>query len=87
MSAQPGDGRWIGAPERSGAPLSEPLLDAVAAAHLLGVRPSWVYESVRAGRLPHLKVGRHLRFLRHDLEDWVLSRRVEGRVRDVAERR
>lgn len=60
--------------------LAEPLLDAAAAARLLSVRPSWIYEAVRAGRLPHLKIGRHIRFLRSDLEDWVLTRRVGGSV-------
>lgn len=71
-------------PERRGnrahEALAEPLLDAAAAARLLAVRPSWIYEAVRAGRLPHLKVGRHIRFLRSDLEDWVLTRRVGGSV-------
>jgi excisionase family DNA binding protein len=56
--------------------LAEPLLDTSAAARLLSVRPSWIYEAVRAGRIPHLKIGRHIRFLRSDLEDWVVSRRV-----------
>jgi excisionase family DNA binding protein len=56
--------------------LAEPLLDTVAAARLLSVRPSWIYEAVRAGRLPHLKIGRHIRFLRSDLEDWVVTRRI-----------
>jgi excisionase family DNA binding protein len=60
------------------APLAEPLLDAVAAARLLSVKPSWIYEAVRDGRLPHIKIGRHIRFLRSDLEDWILSRRVGG---------
>ncbi len=60
--------------------LAEPLLDASAAARLLSVRPSWIYEAVRAGRLPHLKIGRHIRFLRSDLEDWVVTRRVGERV-------
>ena len=56
--------------------LAEPLLDTPAAARLLSVRPSWIYEAVRAGRLPHLKIGRHIRFLRSDLEDWVVTRRI-----------
>jgi excisionase family DNA binding protein len=56
-------------------PLAEPLLDAKAAASLLSVRPSWIYEAVRTGRLPHLKIGRHVRFLRNDLERWVLDQR------------
>ncbi len=80
MSAEP-TGRGTEVHDRSnGAPLSEPLLDATVAAHLLGVRPSWIYEAVRAGRIPHLKVGRHIRFLRSDLEGWVLSKRVTARI-------
>jgi excisionase family DNA binding protein len=63
-------------PPPGGGPLSEPLLDPAAAAGLLSVKPSWVYEAVRDGRLPHLKVGRHIRFLRTDLEDWVVGQRA-----------
>ena len=76
-----GDGRPTnGQASESGsqALLEEPLLDAVAAAGLLSVKPSWIYEAVRDGRLPHIKVGRHIRFLRSDLEDWVLTRRFGG---------
>jgi excisionase family DNA binding protein len=60
-------------------PLSEPLLDSDAAAALLSVRRSWIYEAVRDGRLPHVKVGRHIRFLRADLESWVFAQR-RGRL-------
>ncbi|MEX1141106.1 MAG: helix-turn-helix domain-containing protein [Thermoleophilaceae bacterium] len=60
-------------------PLSEPLLDPAGAAALLSVRRSWVYEAVRDGRLPHVKVGRHVRFLREDLERWVFAQR-KGRL-------
>lgn len=66
-------------------PLSEPLLDATAAAELLAVRPSWIYEAVRAGRLPHVKIGRHIRFLRSDLESWVATRRVGVTTRSPAQ--
>ena len=76
MSALPFDVAENGSQEA----LAEPLLDAAAAARLLSVRPSWIYEAVRAGRLPHLKIGRHIRFLRSDLESWVLTRRVGGTV-------
>ena len=51
--------------------LAEPLLGAGEAAALLSVRVSWVYEAVRAGRLPCVRIGRHIRFLRSDLERWV----------------
>jgi excisionase family DNA binding protein len=55
--------------------LDEPLLRPAEAAALLAVRTSWVYEAVRAGRLPCVRVGRHVRFLRSDLEDWVRAQR------------
>ena len=55
--------------------LNQPLLDASAAAELLAVKPSWIYEAVRGGHLPCLKIGRHIRFTRRMLEDW-LSRQV-----------
>jgi len=42
--------------------LSEPLLRPEDAAELLSVRLSWIYEAVRAGRLPHVRVGKHIRF-------------------------
>lgn len=48
-----------------------PLLRPEEAARELAVRTSWVYEAVRAGRLPCLRVGRHIRFTRHMLEDWL----------------
>jgi excisionase family DNA binding protein len=35
---------------------------------------TWVYDAVRTGRLPCLRVGRHIRITRGMLEDW-LSRR------------
>ena len=63
----------------SGTSLGEPLLRPVDAAALLAVRPSWVYEAVRAGRLPCVRVGRHVRFLRSDLEAWVVAQRERPR--------
>jgi excisionase family DNA binding protein len=61
------------------AALKEPLLRADGAAELLAVRTSWVYEAVRDGRLPCVRVGRHVRFLRSDLERWVSDQRDPGR--------
>lgn len=51
--------------------LDEPLLDCQAAAALLNVRVSWVRDAARLGRLPCVRVGRHLRFTRVMLEDWL----------------
>ena len=55
--------------------LVDPLLRPDEVARMLGVRRSSVYEYVRTGRLPHVRVGRHLRFLREDLEDWIRRQR------------
>ena len=55
-------------------PLDGPLLRPEQAAELLAVKVSWVYEAVRTGRLPCLRVGRHIRFTRGMLEDWLLDR-------------
>lgn len=65
--------------ERRAASLESPLLRAAEAAELLSVRTSWVYEAVRDGRLPCVRVGRHVRFLRADLEAWVSEQRDSGR--------
>lgn len=51
--------------------LTEPLLDAREAAKLLHVPRSTLYELVRSQGLPHVKVGRGLRFTRADLGGWV----------------
>jgi excisionase family DNA binding protein len=59
--------------------LDEPLLTPADAATLLSVRTSWVYEAVRARRLPCVRVGKHVRFLRSDLEGWVREQRDSGR--------
>jgi excisionase family DNA binding protein len=58
------------------ASLDEPLLTPAQAAKLLAVRTSWVYDAARTGQLPCVRVGRHVRFLRSDLERWVSSQRT-----------
>ena len=55
--------------------LNEPLLTPHEAAALLAVRVSWIYDGVRGGRLPCVRVGRHVRFLRSDLERWIAEQR------------
>jgi excisionase family DNA binding protein len=55
-------------------PLDGPLLRPEEAAALLSVKTSWVYDAVRTGKLPCLRVGRHIRFTRAMLEEWLVSR-------------
>jgi len=51
--------------------LDTPLLTLAEAAQLLAVKPSWIYDAVRSRTLPCLRIGRHIRFTRTMLEDWL----------------
>ena len=50
------------------------LLEAEDVANILGMRSDWVYREVRAGRLPHIRLGRAVRFRRESIEAWIQSR-------------
>lgn len=54
--------------------LDGPLLRPDQAASLLAVKTSWVYDAVRTGTLPCIRVGRHIRFTRAMLEEWIATR-------------
>lgn len=52
--------------------LARPLLNSSEAARLLHVPRSTLYELVRSGGLPYVRIGRRgLRFTRADLARWV----------------
>jgi len=51
--------------------LDGPLLRPDQAAALLSVKTSWVYDAVQHGRLPCLRIGRHIRFTHVMLEEWL----------------
>src|SRR5665213_3427481 len=46
--------------------LSEPLLSAAEAGALLGIPRSSVYDYAKRGELPHVRVGKHVKFIRQD---------------------
>jgi excisionase family DNA binding protein len=50
--------------------VSAPLLDADGAGALLNVPASWVLAQARAGRIPHVKLGRYVRFDAEKLREW-----------------
>ena len=56
--------------------LSEPLLSAGQAGALLGIPRSSVYDYAKRGELPHVRVGKHVKFIRQDLERALAERRV-----------
>lgn len=56
------------------------LIDAQAAADLLGVPKSWVLAEARAERIPHVRLGRYVRFEADALREWWEARRRGPRV-------
>jgi excisionase family DNA binding protein len=74
-------------PGRSGAGATaiEPLLDAKGAAALLNVPATWVLAEARADRIPHVRLGRYVRFDAGELQAWWRTRRRgPGRARGTA---
>jgi len=70
--------RVAGAPTARAAVLhtgAAPLLDAKGAAALLNVPATWVLAEARANRIPHVRLGRYVRFDAAELQVWWLSRR------------
>lgn len=58
----------------------EPLLDAGQAAELLNVPKSWVLAEARAARIPHIRLGRYVRFQGSQLQSWWQEREQGPRV-------
>lgn len=50
------------------------LLTAEQAADLLNVPASWVLAEARADRVPHVRLGRYVRFEAGELESWWQTR-------------
>jgi len=63
--------------------MSGALLDGGQAAELLNVPKSWVMGEARADRIPHIRLGRYVRFDANDLELWWDARK-QGPVRRPA---
>jgi excisionase family DNA binding protein len=54
--------------------MSRALIDAQAAGELLGVPPTWVLEEARHDRIPHIRLGRYVRFDAEQLLAWSRNR-------------
>ena len=60
--------------------MSDRLVDAQAVADRLDVPVSWVREQTRSGAIPHLRLGRYVRFDLEDVDEWLETQRA-GRWR------
>jgi excisionase family DNA binding protein len=56
------------------APVEGGLLDADGAGRLLGVPATWLRKEARNDRVPHVRLGRYVRFDRDDLLAWAAAR-------------
>ena len=60
------------------------LLEADDVARYIGMTTDWIYREVRAGRMPHIRLGRYVRFRRESIDDWLAARErgpAPGRAR------
>jgi hypothetical protein len=55
-----------------------PLLDAQQASALLNVPASWLLAQARADRVPHMRLGRYVRFDGEELLHWVRNGQHRG---------
>jgi excisionase family DNA binding protein len=65
--------------ESNGAPSTDgEILTVMDVARFLRVPKSTVYKLARVGGLPASKIGKHWRFLRGDIHEWMHSRSQQG---------
>ena len=50
---------------------NDDLLTASEVAALLRMTAGWVYAETRANRIPHLRLGRYVRYRRSAIEQWM----------------
>jgi excisionase family DNA binding protein len=55
-----------------------PLIQAGDVAEILGVPVGWVREHTRAGHLPHVQLGRYVRYERDRVLEYVAEQRQGG---------
>ena len=54
------------------------LLTAEEVAERLGTRTDWVWAQARAGRIPHVRLGRYRRFRESAIEAWLQGLETGG---------
>jgi excisionase family DNA binding protein len=65
----------IGTDAAPGGDLPDRLLTAAEVGELLQVNLRWVLDAARRNAIPHIRLGRYVRFRRVDIEAWLLEQR------------
>jgi excisionase family DNA binding protein len=60
------------------------LLDAAGLAELLDIPKTWLLAEARAERIPHVRLGRYVRFDPQEVEAWLKARRRGPAARKAA---
>lgn len=60
---------------------ADKLWTADDVAEYLGMTKPWVYAQVRRKRLPHLRLGKYVRFQQRTIEEWVQANEHQGTER------
>lgn len=76
-------------PTKASRPANGSLLFADDVAALVGMTKDWVYAETRAGRIPHVTLGRYYRYRPESIEAWLceIERRCTPAARPAAGRR
>ena len=56
------------------------LLTAQEIALYLGVQPSTIYQWTHQGYIPHIKLGKFVRFKECEVEKWIEEKKELGRI-------
>jgi excisionase family DNA binding protein len=54
-----------------GVGMTEPLITADEVAAITGMSRDWIYAETRAGRIPHVPLGRYVRYRRSSIDEWI----------------
>ena len=60
--------------------MTDRLVDASEVSERLHVPVSWVRESTRSGAMPHVRLGRYVRFELGEVEKWLEDCKQPGRT-------
>lgn len=58
-------------------PVADELLTTEQLAAFLHVDTGWIYKNHHDKQIPHIKIGKELRFKRSQIEKWLLNRSVQ----------
>lgn len=59
------------------------IFDVKGIARYLCVKTQWIYENVHNNEIPHYKMGKHLRFRKSKIDEW-LQKKEKGNIKKPA---